>query len=151
MVDVNRKTRHKTRRLRLTIGRMMVAVAIIALILLAAKFVFIDNQPRDFLFVALSILDGKHSTVYAEGFREWKFRAIRAGMSMREVEEIMGPPLEKGRWIVGAPGQPASTNGPEDDYWGYTAAGKVRGNYWQRQVFFRNGVVHSTEARYYLD
>ena len=144
--------RKKLRRLRVTIGRMMVGVAIAALILVVAKTVFIDNQPVDFLKVAVSILDGKHSTIYAEGFREWKFRTIRVGMPMREVEEIMGPPLYKGRWHVTVPGQPVTPGeGPLDDFWSYTRAGMVRGNYWQRQVYFRNGVVHSTEAGYYMD
>ena len=151
MVDVGRKLLHKPPRLRVTISRMMIAVAVAALILVVAKIVFIDNHPADFLKVGISILDGKHSTIYATGYSESNFRAIRVGMTARRVEKVMGLPLDKGRWIIGVPGQPATTNGPEDEYWDYTAAGKLRGNYWQRRVFFRNGVVQSTEAGYYMD
>jgi hypothetical protein len=119
--------------------------------MVVSKTLFIDNQPRDFLFVALSLLDGRHSTIYADGYSETSFRSIRVRMPMREVEVIMGPPLYKGQWIVGVPSQPASTDGPQDDFWSYTRAGKVRGNYWRRRVFFRNGIVHSTESSYYMD
>jgi hypothetical protein len=151
MVDEHEETARKSPRMRFTIRRMMVGVAIVAVIMVVSKTLFIDNQPTDFLFVALSLLDGSHSTIYAGGYSESSFRSIRVGMPMCDVEVIMGPPLYKGQWIVGVPGQPASTDGPQDDFWSYTAAGKVRGNYWQRRVFFRNGIVHRTDSSYYMD
>jgi hypothetical protein len=151
MVDEHDETARKSPRMRFTIRRMMVMVAIAALVLVVVKTLFIDIRPRDLLIVAISLLDGSHSTIYADGYSESSFRSIRVGMPMCEVEVIMGPPLYKGQWIVGVPGQPVLLDGPRDDYWSYTRAGKVRGDYWQRQVFFRNGIVHSTESSYYMD
>ena len=86
-------------RLRFTVRRMMVAVAIAGIVLAFAKTLFIDNRPTDILFAAISALEG-HSTVYAKGYSESKFRATRVGMTVRQVEDIMGPPLERGQWHV---------------------------------------------------
>ncbi len=129
----------------------MVAVAITGITLGLAKFLFIDNRPLDILLWALSSLAG-HSTVYAEGYEESKFRSIGLGMTIRQVEDIMGTPLEKGRWFVSDGGGPVTPGiGVLDDIWHYTQAGKTRGNYWQRQVYFRDGRVYKLDRTYYVD
>ena len=138
-------------RLRVTVRRMMVTVAVAGIVLAFAKFLFIDNRPIDVLAAAISALDG-HSTVYAEGYSESKFRSLRVGMTARQVEDLMGPPLERSQWQIPSGGGPITPGeGILDDLWHYTRAGKARGNYWQREVWFRNGVVYRTDSTYYLD
>jgi hypothetical protein len=134
---------------------MMVLVAIVAVVLSLAKYFFIENRPRDILAAALGALDGEY-TVYAEGFSEYSFRSIRVGMSSRQVEEIMGPPLEKGQWQVPSGSGPVTPGvGPLDDIWYYTRGGKhVPGrtaSHWTRAVLFRNGIVWGTDSTYWAD
>ena len=134
-----------------TVRRMMVAVAIAGIGLAFAKFLFIDNRPADILFAAISALEGR-STVYAKKYSESKFRSLRVGMTVRQVEDIMGPPLETGHWQVPSGSGPTTPgDGPLDDLWYYTRAGKALGNYWRREVWFRNGLVDSTDSTSYLD
>ena len=136
---------------RVTIRRMMVAVAVAGIALAFAKFLFIDNRPIDILFAVISA-PGGHFTVYANGYDESRFRSTLAGMTVREVEEIMGSPVEKGKWQVPNESGPITLGvGILDDIWYYSRAGKARGNYWRREVWFRNGAVYRTETGYYLD
>ncbi len=141
-------------RLQVTVRRMMIAIAVAGIVVAVARFLFIDNRPTDILFAAVSALEG-HSTVYAGGYSESKFRSLRVGMTSPQFEDIMGPPMEKGHWYdVGdaAVGQPVTPGeGIESDVWCYTRAGKARGNYWQREVWFPNGVLYRTERIYYVD
>jgi hypothetical protein len=87
------------------------------------------------------------------GYSESKFRALRVGMTARQVEHIMGPPLARGQWQVpdGRGGPVTVGEGELDDLWYYTRAGKVRGNFWRREVWFRNGAVYTIDSTYYLD
>ena len=141
--------------MRFRVRRIMVLVAIVGVVLALAKYFFIENRPRDILAAALGALDGEY-TVYAEGFSEYSFRSIRVGMSIRQVEAIMGPPLKKGQWQVPSGSGPVTPGvGPLDDTWYYTRGGKhVPGrmaSYWRRDVFFRNGVVCSVDSTYLHD
>jgi hypothetical protein len=141
--------------LRFRVRRIMVLVAIVAVVLALAKYFFIDNRPEDILKAGLAALDGEY-TVYAEGYTEYGFRSIRVGMSIRQVEEIIGPPLEKAKWQVPSGSGPVTPGvGPVDDIWYYTRGGKhVPGrmaSYWYRAVFFRNGVVWRVDSFYLLD
>ena len=141
-------------RLRITIRRMMVMVAVAGIVLAVAKFLFIDNRPTDILFAALSALEG-HSTVYAEGYSESKFRSLRVGMAAQQVADALGPPLVRGRWMNtgdAGMGQPITPEeGTRSDVRYYTGPGRARGNYWRREVWFRNGVVYRTDGTYYQD
>jgi hypothetical protein len=137
-----------------TIRRTMIAVAIAGIALAVARFLFIDNRPMDIVFAAISALEG-HSTVYAKGYSESKFRSLRVGMTARQVEDILGAPLGRGQWMdtgdTGVVRPLTPEEGTPHDIWDYTAAGKARGNYWRREVWFRNGVVHQLDRTYYLD
>lgn len=137
---------------RFTIRRILVAVAIAAIVMAFARALFIDNRPSDILFAAISALEW-HFTVYAKGYSESRFRSLRVGMTVREVEDIMGPPLATGKWQVpdGRGGPVTAGQGELDNLWYYTRAGKVRGNLWRREVWYRNGVVDSVDGTYYLD
>jgi hypothetical protein len=133
----------------------MAVVAIVGVVLALAKYFFIDNRPWDILAAALGALDG-HYTVYAEGYSESRFRSIRVEMRVRQVEEIMGPPLEKGQWQVPNGSGPVTIGvGPLDDIWYYARGGKHvqqgTASHWQRAVLFRNGVVWGTDSTYWLD
>jgi hypothetical protein len=73
-------------------------------------------------------------------------------MTVRQVEEIMGPPLSVGQWQEPIAGQPITPGeGPLHDLWRCTRAGKPMGDYWQREVWFKDGVVHSIESGIYVD
>jgi hypothetical protein len=133
----------------------MVAVAIAGIVLAFAKYLFVDNRPGDILVAALGALGG-HYTVYAEGYSEAKFRSIRVGMTVRQVEEIMGPPLVKGEWQVPNGSGPVTPGvGSLDDIWYYTRGGKQvkqgTASHWRRAVLLRNGVVCGTDSTYWLD
>jgi hypothetical protein len=141
--------------LRFRVRRMMVAVAVVGIVLVLAKYLFIDNRPGDILAAAISALGG-HYTVYADGYSESKFRSIRVGMTVRQVEEILGPPLVQGQWQVPNGNGPITPGiGALDDIWYYTRGGKhvQQGtvSHWKRAVLFRNGVVWGTDSTYYLD
>ena len=132
----------------------MIAVAIAGIAMAVARFLVIDNRPMDILFAAISAIDG-HSTVYAKGYSESKFRLLRVGMTARQVEDTLGAPLERGHWM-NAGDTPVGrrltvAEGTLTDTWYYTAAGKEGGNYWRREVWFRHGVVHHLNGTYYLD
>jgi hypothetical protein len=134
---------------------VMVAVAIAAIALAITKYVFIDNRSRDILPATIAALDG-HYTVYSKRYGESKFRSIRVEMTVRQVEDIMGPPLEKGPWMVPTGSGPVTVEkGPLDDIWYYTRGGKHvqhdTASHWLRSVYFRNGVVCETDSTYYLD
>ena len=136
---------------RITVRRTMVAVAVAGIVLASIKFLFIDHRPTDLLFAAISALGG-HFTVYADGYSESRFRSLRPGMTVRQVEAIMGSPLEKGKWQVPeGPGPTTPGEGDLNDIWYYSRAGKSRGNYWRSEVWFRKGVVYRTDGTYYLD
>ena len=96
--------------LRFRVQRIMVLVAIVGVVLALAKYFFIENRPRDILAATLSALDGEY-TVYADGYSEYSFRSIRVGMSIRQVEEIMGPP-QKPSGNTGSPLASTSSRSP---------------------------------------
>ena len=136
---------------RFKIGYLILTLMVGWLAVEVVRSTLIDNSPRDLLFAALSKLDGDF-TVYAPGYRESNFRAIRIGMTQAEVEAIMGSPLEVSEWQEGAPGQPIEMGvGRLQPRWSYSRSGKRLGNYWRRELFFKDGVVHWLESEFYLD
>src|SRR4051794_20083777 len=112
-------------RARFTVRRMMVVVAALGIVLTLARYVFIEDSPDQLL---AAMLHG-HSTVYARGYNESRFRTIRIGMTVSQVERLVGCPLERMQpwWSVG------------DDLWLYTW--KRSGSFRRRWVVFRNGEV----------
>ncbi len=127
------------------------AAVVFALFFNGIKHVFINNRPRDVFLATLSGLFGQR-TFYAAGYSESKFRSLRVGMTPRQVEDIMGPPLFKGQWQETIPGRPIiPEEGPLHERWGYSRAAKPMGDYWMREVWFKDGVVYSFERGFYLD
>jgi hypothetical protein len=138
-----------------SVRRIMFVIVIFGVVLALAKYLFIENKPWDILAAAFGALDG-HYTVYADGYSESSFRSIRVGMSVRQVEEIMGPPQEKRQWQVpDGSGLNTTGVGPLDDIWYYTRGGRhvERGtaSHWQRAVLFRNGLVWGKDSTCWLD
>src|SRR4051794_22008714 len=110
--------------LRVTVRRMMLGVAIAGIVLAFARCLFIDNRPGDIPAAAIAALDG-HYTLYAKGYSESRFRSLRVGMRTRQVEDILGPPLEKGKWQVPNGSGPITPGGGIlDEIWYYTRGGK---------------------------
>jgi hypothetical protein len=138
-------------RLRLTVRHIMGMVAIAGIVLAFGIFLLVDNDPVDLLLAAISRLGGDF-TVYSNGYSESRFRSVRRGMAVHDVAEIMGPPLEMGKWQVpGGRGPITPEEGVLDDIWFYSRAGQPMGNYWRREVWFRNGTVYRTEGGFYVD
>lgn len=117
---------------RFTVSRMMIGVACLGLCLAGTRFVLL-NFPS-----------GGLGTIYSEDYDETKFRSLRAGMSAREVESIMGHPLKKVRW-----GQ----NTGEDDLemWCYSDQPNVVADFWRRWVYFRQGKATDIINDYWID
>jgi len=137
----------KKTKVRLTI----ISVGLAALLLVSAKYFFVDNRPLDVFLAVISTLGG-HFTAYAEGYRESNFLSLRAGMTARQVEEIMGPPMSIGQWQEPIPDQPITPGeGSLHKLWHYSRAGKSTGNYWRREVWFKDAVVHRLGSGFYLD
>ncbi|AMV36387.1 hypothetical protein [Planctomyces sp. SH-PL62] len=78
-------------------------------------------------------------TVYAVGYDEARFRQIVIGMSADDVEELMGPPLRKGRWSSGT------------EVWFYTLGCSETSSYWRRWVHLEAGRVDAIEGDYWND
>jgi hypothetical protein len=142
-------------RVRFKVRSMMVAVAIAGVVVAFTKYLCIDNRPADVLAAAIGALDGEY-TVYANGYSESKFRSIRVGMTVRQVEAIMGPPLMKGLWQVPNGSGPFTPGvDPLHEVWHYARGGKHvqyrTASHWRRAVLFRYTVVWRTDSTYYID
>jgi outer membrane protein assembly factor BamE (lipoprotein component of BamABCDE complex) len=122
-------------RVRLTVRRMMLVVAALGLTLAMARRVFVADWP-DQLLLSICFGDG---TVYAKGYDESRFRAIRIGMTASQVEMLVGPPLPRPSWW------------PEDDVWFYTFFSQQRTSHRMRRVVFRDGKVVEVINAFYVD
>lgn len=142
-------------RLRFRVRRMMVVVAVVGIVLACVKYAFVDNRPGDIVAAALAAVDG-YDTDYAEGYNERSFRSLRVGMTARQVEKIMGPPLARGEYhSVAGTGPIAPGLGQPGEYWSYARGGKHaeygKTYHWKRDVYFRNGVVNDIDRTFYID
>jgi hypothetical protein len=122
-------------RVRFTVRQMMVVVAALGIILTLARYVFIEDSPDQLLAGILH----PHSTVYASGYNESRFRSIRIGMGTSQVERLVGSPLER---------RPAWWS-PGDDLWLYTRGRTSTSR--RRWVVFRNGKVVAVINDFYVD
>jgi hypothetical protein len=127
----------------------MAAVALVAIVLGLGNLLFIDNRPLDIPAWAISSLAG-HSTAYAEGYSEARFRSIRPGMTLRQVEELMGDPLNREQWLDFDREEMLDFDKgkPSIYIWYYTEAGRPTSNHWRKQVWFRDGRVTMTVSDY---
>ena len=122
-------------RVRFTVRRMMVVVAALGILLTLVRYVFIEDSPDQLLAAILH----PHSTAYAPGYNESRFRAVRIGMATSQVERLAGSPLERrpAWWPAG------------DDLWLYTRGRTSTGR--RRWVVFRKGKVVEVINNFYVD
>jgi hypothetical protein len=113
-------------RVRFTVRRMMIAVAVIGLC----------------CFIAERLIHGSEDTVYADGYSEQRFSTIAIGRTKDQVHTVMGAPLRKSR--IPAP------DGVEIELWQYSES-PSGGDYWRRWIWFRNRKVASIDSRFYID
>jgi hypothetical protein len=91
------------------------------------------------------------NTVYSVGYDESPFQKVHLGMTSAEIEERLGPPLEKVPWwqpdISGRPvwGQPGDVN------WLYSKRRPGCSNYWMRNVLMEDGKVIQVQSGYWVD
>jgi hypothetical protein len=131
------------RRVQFSLRKAIAMVAIVGALLGVVRCVLIDNTPRDVVFsVISSVVDGQ-GTVYASGYTESRFRRLNIGMTARQVEDLLGPPLAQGEWL--------SSRGIMEPHWSYTLPYRHLGDYWIRRVYFCNGFVDHTDKHFYLD
>jgi hypothetical protein len=78
-------------------------------------------------------------TIYAAGYNEGRFEAIRAGMTTDQVLSKLGSPLRK--------------DSSEQDYetWVYSTQYTYTSNYERRWVVFKNGLVERLVSDYWID
>jgi outer membrane protein assembly factor BamE (lipoprotein component of BamABCDE complex) len=110
-------------RVRFTVRRIMILIAVIGFALFAVRQTYFAN------------------TLYSVRYDESRFRQVRAGMTSSEVEALMGPPLEK----VSAPQIGVVI-------WLYTDRLHNRGgDYWKRDVWMEDDKVVNLVNIYYSD
>ena len=119
-------------RRRLTVGRLMVIVAVLG-IHLAFVRLLLKNDP----FFGFG-------TVYSSGYSESRFGTLRAGMTHEEVEAIVGPPFCKVAWD-----QP--TNPLDREMWYYSNHHIYTANFRRRWVLFEKGKVLEVINDFWVD
>jgi hypothetical protein len=93
-----------------------------------------------FLFAAVilhSVSSRCGRTYYAASFDESKFNLLHEGMSVRALEEVMGPPLEKVRQMNGSV------------LWTYSGRADVTCSFWRRWVFVENDKITGVVSDYW--
>jgi hypothetical protein len=117
---------------RLTVWRLTVMIAVIALHLAFARLL-LQNDP----FFGFC-------TFYSARYSESRFNTIRVGMTGAEVEGVIGPPLRKQRWNEHA-------GPPNEEMWEYSARRDVTANFWRRWVLFENDKVSHVISDFWVD
>src|SRR4051794_28468091 len=64
-------------------------------------------------------------TEFSSGYRDWAWLSLRHGMTEREVEAAIGPPLRKVKRLG-------------EEVWAYSRS-PADTSYWKREVWFRRG------------
>ena len=82
-------------------------------------------------------------TVYTTGYSDAGFRSVQIGMSLGEVEKLIGPP--ESTWSLEDRGGKAGETGAR---WSYSPHDT---NYRCRVLLFRNGHVYDKHSEFYVD
>jgi hypothetical protein len=82
-------------------------------------------------------------TVYTSGYSDSGFRAVRVGMSLSEVERLIGPP--ESTWSLADHGGTPNEIGAR---WSYSPHDT---NYRCRVLLLRNGRVYEKHTEFYFD
>jgi hypothetical protein len=103
---------------------------------LALSWYALSGCPPDQLLMSAFLGE---STVYARRYSESKFRSVRVGMTVRQVEAILGPPLRRGRCYA------------FDDVSEYSDQRTVTENFRRRWVVWRAGEVERVINDFFAD
>jgi hypothetical protein len=76
-------------------------------------------------------------TEFSWGYRDWAWLSLRHGMTEREVEAAVGPPLR-------------TVKGFGEEVWAYSRS-PADTSYWKREVRFRRGRVVGFDSELYFD
>jgi hypothetical protein len=117
---------------RLTVWRLTVMIAVIALHLAFARLL-LQNDP----FFGFC-------TFYSVRYSERRFNSVRVGMTGAEVEAVIGPPLRKRRRNERA--KPSN-----EELWEYSARRDDAANFWRRWVFFEDNKVSHIISDFWVD
>ena len=82
------------------------------------------------------------STVYSVRWNYWSYRLVRKGMSVADVTEMLGPPMQQWDTDVG--------NGEIETRFAYTISSSDS-HFRIRQIVFRGGKVVAKIHKYYVD
>jgi hypothetical protein len=107
-----------------TVRGWLIAIALIGVAIAALRWIAVDS-----------------GTVYAPGYNEGRFAAIRKRMTAEEVEALMGPPLSRSAWTANDPGQ----------MWMYSRGATDTSDYTRRWVYLRDGRVEEVIRDYWYD
>jgi hypothetical protein len=84
---------------------------------------------------ALAAIFGQH-TVFADGYSDRRWNAVRLGMEKSEILQILGEPLSRG---------------DTGDWWAYSTQLDTTENYHRREVIFQSGKVSEKLAEFTID
>jgi hypothetical protein len=113
----------------MTTRRFMVGVAILAICLAFVRYYFFYVDPFN-----------GFGTIYSQQYSEDKFNSLRAGMTTKQLEAIMGPPLEK-----------IPLNDGTMEHWLYSVPPHYEANYWRRWVLVAKGRVIGVVKDFWVD
>lgn len=114
------------------INNSVIAIVALLTLLVAVHFFLLDGLDGE-----LCALMFQEDTVYAKGYSDWRFRMVKVGMNMHEVESLIGPPL--GGWDGG---------GWFTQRWSMSAHDS---HYRFRAINFTNGRVAGKQTGFYVD
>jgi hypothetical protein len=114
----------------MTTGGMMILVACLGISCGLIRFYLLYIDPFN-----------GFGTIYSKGYSEDHFQMLRIGMTAKQVESILGPPL----WKI-----PRSDD-EVVEIWEYSGPPHDEANYWRRWVFIGNGRVEAVVSDFWID
>lgn len=135
MLAITRRSMPAERR----IAILPVCRSIVALLLVALSCEVMSLDGIAGVLIPLFFPD---STVYSEQWDYWSYRFVRNGMTVAEVTEKLGPPIEQWSYDIG--------NGKRETRFAYTIS-PSSSHYRIRQIVFRDGKVVGKFHEYYVD
>lgn len=118
--------------MRFSLRQLLLFVAALSLVLTAYRWWPVDG------IIGNLFAYGGHDTVWATGFSDHGWRAIRVGMRREEVYALVGPPIENAT-MPGGQGTEYWTRSPGDT------------NYFQRSIEFNRDRVVDKSSQFWLD
>jgi hypothetical protein len=115
-----------------TVRRLMVIVLLVGIHLAFLRSLLVNDPFFGF------------GTLYSKDYSETRFTKLQVGMSPREVEAIIGPPLCKVPWNQ-------SSGAPREEMWYYSNQPNATANFARRWLHFENGKVVTVINDFWID